>query len=159
MNLLAVPSLVITAIGVAVGLGAAVVGVIQYADAVKLRRANWLYKLYQEFYVKKNLKEIREKLDSDSGRKEIESLVSKSENSLSETESTTLASFTDYLNFFEFMVYLKKKGAIKREDMIDMFKYYLDCLRRSAPILSYIPKFGFEMLNEFFGRDGWWRLN
>jgi len=139
----------ISLFGVLIGGVAAALGLRQYADSVGLRRAEWLYKLYEEFYVEDSLKSIREKLDSDRGREEIESIIRKSETQLSEAENEELIKFTDYLNFFEFMAYLKKKGAIKRDDIIDMFRYYLDCLRHSTVISSYIPTAGYEMLGSF----------
>ena len=48
------------------------------------------------------------------------------------------AEFTDYLNFFEFMGYLKKSGQLSRRDVAALFDYYLACLRKHDAVRKYI---------------------
>jgi len=65
---------------VAVGAGilTAIKGIQEYRSSVAIRRAEWLYKFYHEFYVEPHLKEVRETLDSDK-KTEIEHIIQKDE--------------------------------------------------------------------------------
>jgi hypothetical protein len=122
---------VITIFGFIAGIVVAWKGIQEYSNSVIVRRAEWLYRLYHEFYVEPHLKEIREEVDSEEGRKKIDSILGKPENSLTEKEMETCIKFNDYLNFFEFMMYLRKTKALKDDDIADMFKYYLESLALS----------------------------
>lgn len=123
-------------------------GVIAYNDSVKLRRSEWLYKLYTQFYVEPNLKEIRQMIDSEKGKCVIEELIAKDETSLDQKELDRLDQFTDYCNFFEFMMMLKKSGILKSEDVKIMFRYYL--YRFSSNIIEkYLMENGFKLLSKY----------
>jgi hypothetical protein len=71
-------------------------GVEEYHASIIMRRAKWLYRLYHEFYVEPNLKEIRDEIDSEEGRKKIDAILEKPENSLTEEENKTCIKFNDY---------------------------------------------------------------
>jgi len=135
---------------VAVGAGilTAIKGIQEYRSSVAIRRAEWLYKFYHEFYVEPHLKEVRETLDSDK-KTEIEHIIQKDERELTSSEDKLLTKFTDYLNFFEFMVYLRKIGALKKKDVEALFNYYLWRLSRSKPIMQYLPRAGYGYLFEY----------
>jgi len=47
-----------------VGMASVITAVLTYRSSVKVRRADWLLKLYSEFYEKEYLKVVRKKLDS-----------------------------------------------------------------------------------------------
>ena len=107
-----------------------------YSRARQLERAKWLKDLYEKFYEKKELKEVRDVIDGGS-RQAIRSYVEKEP-----------SSFTDYLNFFEFVGYLLEKRQILAEEAIGLFDYYLKALRDEKSISSYIqnPTHGYEKL-------------
>jgi hypothetical protein len=84
--------------------------------------------LYSKFYEQPELKKVREILDRQPpDSPEVCSLV--------EDED---ASLTDYLNFFEFMAYLRKYGQLSYENVKALFDYYLSSLCRHETVRKYI---------------------
>lgn len=134
--------------GIIVGGATACKGIQEYRRSIMFRRAKWLYSLYHDFYMEPYLKEVREEMDSEEGRNRIEKIIRKEEE-LSREEEKFLSNFTDYLNFFEFMLYLRKIGALKEDDVKAMFEYYLELFYKSKPIIEYLSKMGFENLTEY----------
>jgi hypothetical protein len=92
--------------------------------------------LYEKFYEHDALKKTRNLLDGGDPA-EIEEMVKK------ET-----ADFTDYLNFFEFLAYLKGSRQITGDEMLGLFNYYLKNLKKTAVVYDYIQDRhkGFERL-------------
>ncbi len=115
---------------------AAIWGLFTYSRSVSLEKAKWMKELYEKFYEHGELKKIRDLLDGGNST-EISDLVGKE-----------LPSFTDYLNFFEFLGYLHESGQISSEEVRGMFDYYLRNLKQTKPVADYIadPKKGFEKL-------------
>lgn len=108
-----------------------------YRRNSRLERARWASELYRDFYAQDKLKTIRDKLDCAADSVEVNQLVI-GENS----------EFTDYLNFFEYIVFLKNSGQLQESEVEVMFGYYLDCLKRHETVRTYIrdPKNGYEGL-------------
>ena len=95
--------------------------------------------MYEKFYEKDHLKEVRQILDSaDRDASEINKLV-----------TAEPSEFTDYLNFFEFVAVLQKSGQLKSNEIEGLFHYYLDCLEKSPKIRDYLAAKGYEHLDEF----------
>ena len=46
--------------------------------------------------------------------------------------------FTDYLNFFEFIAFLKTSKQLTDSEIESLFGYYLDCLNRHDRLKQYI---------------------
>jgi hypothetical protein len=138
----------IAIVGVASALVTAIVtaikGIREYKRSIMLRRAEWIYNLYRDFYVQPHLKTVREELDSVEGRSMVEELIRKEV--LTREEEKFLSDFTDYLNFFEFIIYLMKMGALMEDDVEAMFDYYLKLFYKSKPIIEYMKKTGYEYL-------------
>ncbi len=109
-----------------------------YHTRVKLERARWMKELYEKFYEQPQLKEVRELLDGGDSRK-ISELVRNEE-----------ASFTDYLNFFEFLAYLEESKQVNKNDMLGLFEYYLRNLKANHEVIDYIENStkGFEKLRK-----------
>jgi hypothetical protein len=108
-----------------------------YYTNSRLRRAEWLASLYEKFYEKIDLKDIREILDCEGGRSaDIDKAVA---------EET--CAFTDYLNFFEFVAVLEKSGQLKKTEIEDLFGYYLDCLENCPAVRNYLAQKGYERLD------------
>jgi hypothetical protein len=59
----------------------------------------------------------------------------------------------NYLNFFEFVSVLVKHNHATRDEVIDLFEYYLAAFENNQFIMQYISQFGFKnlykLLNEF----------
>ncbi len=108
-----------------------------YTKNSRLERAKWLASLYEKFYEKAHLKDIREKLDCDD---EISLEITK----LIREEP---ADFTDYLNFFEFVAFLEKSKQLKFEEIDHLFSYYLRCLYKRKDIRDYVEKKDYEWLS------------
>lgn len=125
------------------GLVAAFWAVWTYRQSVKLSRARWMKELYEKFYEYQQLKPVRQELDS-GNQLTIAKLVS--------DESQE---FTDYLNFFEFLGYLRESAQVKRKDMLDIFGYYLTNLKSCPQVFEYIndPSKGFEKLSKVLRED------
>jgi hypothetical protein len=115
-------------IGVLGTLLAACLALSLYRRNSELERARWASSLYEKFYEKKGLKTVRDKLDcieadSDAVRK----LVSDAE-----------SDFTDYLNFFEFIAFLKKSKQLNAAQIEDLFGFYLGCLEKHSVVVRYV---------------------
>jgi hypothetical protein len=110
-----------------------------------LERARWLANLYSKFYEAPDLKNIRRTLDEcPPNDPEIQKIVA------DERED-----FTDYLNFFEFMAYLRHRSQLSERDVAALFDYYLRNLSKHESVRKYVEKdrngFGFlkELLQHF----------
>ncbi|HEY1262904.1 MAG TPA: hypothetical protein VGF06_05225 [Terriglobales bacterium] len=110
-----------------VGALAAISSVLVYRRNSRLERARWMSSLYAKFYEQPELKMVRDVLDGSANSPEVLSMVQQ------ETPG-----FTDYLNFFEFMAYLKDTGQLSVIDVRALFEYYLNCLRRHDTVRKYI---------------------
>jgi len=107
---------------------AAWVAVLTYRRNSAVERARWLSSLYSKFYEALDLKMIRETLDCNlPDSPEVKKLVQDED-----------ARFTDYLNFFEFMAYLKACGQLSTKDVIALFDYYLRVLNKHDDVRKYV---------------------
>lgn len=141
--------------GVIVAAGVGGFGGIQYLKSLRERRSQWIHRLYNDFYVKSHLKAARDKLDSDVGKQGIERIIGlKNDSALSQQELNLLYSFTDYLNFFQFILYLKKISMIKDSDIADMFSYYVGLLRNSLAIKAYLKDYNYDILYDYLFEKG-----
>lgn len=114
-----------------------------YQKSVKLARAKWMKELYEKFYEQQQLKPVREQLDG--GDEQTVTKLVRDEDQ----------SFTDYLNFFEFLAYLEESGQVSRADMLGLFGYYLENLKSSRAVREYVnkPAKGFEKLQKLLQGD------
>jgi hypothetical protein len=97
--------------------------------------------MYEKFYEQDELKKTREALDCEPNADSVEGLV--------EDQSSKL---TDYLNFFELLAILHKSKQMSASAIEDMFGYYLDCIQRHGPLMSYVTnssQSGFEQLARY----------
>jgi hypothetical protein len=103
----------------------------------RLERARWALSLYEKFYERKELKDIRETLDCESDVEQVIELILEEK-----------ADFTDYLNFFEFIAFLKHNKQLRDEEVEDLFGYYLRCLKRHERIRKYIRDQDYQKLDQ-----------
>ncbi|MDE3178059.1 MAG: hypothetical protein KGM47_00245 [Acidobacteriota bacterium] len=115
-----------------------------YRQSVNLERAKWVKELYEKFYERNDLKDVRDLLDSDD------------QNKIAELVQTEPRNFTDYLNFFEFLAYLSRSKQIGKEEVSILFDYYLENLSGNKNVRDYISnsKKSFEQLRELLGLPG-----
>jgi hypothetical protein len=124
----------ISAVGTAL---AAVFAAFVYRRNSALERAKWASSLYEKFYEATTLKQMRDRLDCLNDLDRVNEIVIREE-----------STFTDYLNFFEFIAFLKTSKQLKDSEIDALFGYYLDCLNRHDRVKQYIsnPENGYEGL-------------
>jgi len=100
-----------------------------------LERAKWASSLYEKFYEATTLKQMRDRLDCLNELDSVNEIVIREE-----------PAFTDYLNFFEFIAFLKASRQLKDSEIEALFGYYLNCLKRHDRVKQYIsnPENGYE---------------
>jgi hypothetical protein len=109
------------------GAAAAVSAVFVYRNNSRRERARWVESLYSRFFEKSELKQVRDTLDCDSDDAKVNALV---------TEESS--GWTDYLNFFELVAYLRESKQLAAEDVKALFEYYIGCLKRHRVVVEYI---------------------
>lgn len=121
----------------------AIVGLATYNRDTKLRRAEWVYRLYQQFYESDRFKPIRRLIDY-----EPENEIKALREDIGRDAGTDLhEALVDYLNFFEFIAIQIKNKNLNRNEVLDMFDYYVRRLRDHDFLVSYIRSNGFENLD------------
>ena len=121
-----------------VGAVAALWAIYVYFTNSRLRRAEWLASLYEKFYERPDLKEIREILDcEENDSADITKLVREEQ-----------SNFSDYLNFFEFVAVLQNSRQLRKAEIEDLFGYYLGCLENCPAVRNYIARKGYEQLDK-----------
>jgi len=123
-------------------LAAALFALSVYKQNSRLERARWASSLYEKFFEKDDLKFMRDALDCSVDSDEV-----------SQTVANEDARFTDYLNFFEYIAFLKDSKQLQLSEVEGLFGYYLDCLERHQSVKTYIanPEKGFEGLAKLIG--------
>jgi len=113
-----------------------------YRRNSRLERARWASELYRDFYAQDKLKTIRDRMDCSANSDDVNQLVI-DQNS----------EFTDYLNFFEYIVFLENSRQLQDAEVEHLFGYYLSCLKRHVAVRDYIfdPKNGYEGLVTLIG--------
>lgn len=122
--------------------GGAVTIYIYYRNS-KLRRAEWLYSLFEKFFDQSTYREIRQILDHECAddMKRLQDTLTK------DCEAPLEEKLVDYLNFFEFVASLWKLGQLPIKEIQMMFQYYLCRLADYPFLMEYIRKEGFEGLD------------
>jgi|SRR5690348_9297102 len=103
---------------------AGVHGLREYQERSRAEKMRWLSKFFEEFYENKRFRMIRQKIDF-GDFSEIKRLLEKGAGTdFAQEERDLFDDFTDYLNFFEMIAYLKKRDQIDDDEMRAMFDYY-----------------------------------
>jgi len=117
------------------GAAAALISMWQYRRNSQRERAHWIYELYRRFWDQPTLRKMRERVDAaDIGF-------------LQREENDVPADFDDYLNFFEFIGFLRKSGELKSNEIAVMFDYSLRQIGENSAIRRYLSRYGYEQLN------------
>ena len=115
-----------------------------YKHSVRLKRGEWLQKLYQQFYEVPRYRTIRQILDY--GPERELSRIHAHLNTGSEDD--LVDQLWDYLNFFEFIAGLVRLKQIKREDIKLLFEYPLGKIRDDKQIVDKLKPEGYENPDE-----------
>ena len=122
----------------------ATIALLTYRKDSRLRRSEWLYRLYKQFYENNGFDPVRRLLDY-APPMDIAQLKA----DLANNDGTDLhEAFVDYLNFFEFIAIQMKYKNIRRDEVLDMFDYYIRRLGDHTFIVDYIKTYGFENLED-----------
>ncbi len=127
----------------------AVPAILAYRESLRLRRAEWLHRLFQEYYSASTYRPIRQLLDEPVGRARLSQVLSKlgsRESRLSPEESKILYDLTDFLSFFEFIAFLRSEGALTLEDCKVLFHYYLQLLSQQRDVVDFMTRYGYGPL-------------
>ena len=103
-------------------------------------RARWIFELYQKFYNSDSHIGMRVRIESGNTRFAED-----------ETDEALLRQLDDYLNFFEFVIFLVKHSRLKKAEALDMFQYPLSTIVNDNSLMRYVtrPEYGYEGLTEF----------
>jgi hypothetical protein len=115
-----------------------------YKGNSRRERARWAENLYSKFFEQKELKKVRDLLDTDADDTQVREFVTKE-----------ASDWTDYLNFFEFVAYLQSSKQLLERDVQALFGYYLECLKRHRSVLEYIQNEdkGFDYLRQLLADE------
>lgn len=119
-----------------------------YRREARLRRAEWIYRLFEKFYESEKFKPIRRILDYEP-KDEIDQLRIDAQENIGSDAHEALV---DYLNFFEFIAIQIRKGQLGYDEVRDMFDYYIRRLGDHDFIVAYLDKNGFEDLSALVRR-------
>lgn len=121
-------------------------------DRAKLEKAQWLSELFRSFYEKDNYKKIRRMIDFDE-LGDIRLLLQEDQKprpQFSPENQQLFDEFTDYMNLFEFVAYLKNLDQLDSEDIKAMFAYYLErivAVDETGEIRRYLQSSGYGNLS------------
>ncbi|HEX2616747.1 MAG TPA: hypothetical protein VHL57_04345 [Flavobacteriales bacterium] len=118
------------------------VGVITYRKNTALKHAEWLRSLFEKFYEAEYYRNVRTWMDCSPEEQEA------THQAVSDRE------LADYLNFFEFIGILEKMGQLTREEIDQLFDYYLRLIKGSPIASAYVQKHGFEQVERLLRSTG-----
>ena len=121
--------------------------VFTYRNNTRIKRGEWLKDLFDKFYRESNFITVRMVIEYNRMNTfldiDTEGIPTNEEN-----EETLV----NYLNFFEFISILIKRGHLRNDEVKDLFGYYLQTLNSQRFIKNYISEFGFENLETLLSR-------
>ena len=111
-----------------------------YFENSKLRKAEWLYSLFEKFFCESNYAEIRQLIDYGS-EAEIQKLAAAIKN---RSDIALEERLVNYLNFFEFIANLWLLKQVHITEVKMMFEYYIKRLGDHQFLNAYLADNGFE---------------
>jgi hypothetical protein len=122
---------------------AALEGLGEYRNRTRTQRMRWLEEFYERFYENTRFRYVRQLIDF-GDFDVIRVLIQRDQvpdATFDQGERDLFDDFTDYLNFFEMLTYLRKKGQIQPDELEAMFGYYLRSIKRALQaeeLLTYL---------------------
>lgn len=121
-----------------------------YRRSRRLEAAKWLQQLYVDFYTSPTFDDMRIDLEYtyfQATAPIIQKRISDRHVVLSRDEMRYLRHFDNFLNYFENLLYLRECDQIERADILAIFDYWFELMRRDAfGALRTYTAFGFERL-------------
>lgn len=128
------------------GASGVLIAAVSYRSSVRLKRAEWLQKLYQQYYEQELYRDIRNLLDYGADR-ELKPIYEHLKNGSCDARVDQL---WDYLNFFEFVEGLVHLKQISSDDREYLFGYPLRKIGENERIRKILQSEGFERLHKLF---------
>lgn len=122
----------------------AIVAWIELSKNRKTKHAEFLTDLYERFYLNDNFKSVREKTD----KPKDNPFTKEDFDSDMRADKDFEQKFSDYLNFFQFIISLKKLSQLDDGEINMMFRYYLYKLKESEFIMDYLKEYKYSLLLE-----------
>jgi gamma-glutamylcyclotransferase (GGCT)/AIG2-like uncharacterized protein YtfP len=147
----------VAAAGGLLGAGATAIAVAAAWDAYnverKRHRAGVLLDAFSKFYDNDNRREIRAALENfgQPALRAAAKLAIDSRDALTGHQSTLVDKLDDYLNYFQFIAWLKSEGSLDEQAVEQMFRWYLKnlCDEENIWLLDYMRHFEFDGLRNF----------
>ena len=127
-----------------VAIFAAALSWLQYKKNSARERTRWLFDLYERFYGRPALRAMRIRLDLG----ETDFLRGAGNKDLA-------ADLDDFLNFFEFIAFLQRRGEIKKDEIETLFAYPLQTLGKHAEVISYLQRYDYGELDRLLKELGY----
>ncbi|MGH9789570.1 MAG: hypothetical protein ACRD5W_00045 [Candidatus Acidiferrales bacterium] len=108
----------------------------QYRRNSARERTRWLFELYQRLYEHPALKDMRVRIDWGDTAFVQE-----------EKDASLFGDLDNFLNFFEFLAYLRKQKELHLREIQAMFAYALSTISKDKAVLAYLRKYGYEELD------------
>lgn len=109
----------------------------------KLKRGEWLKSLFEKFYEGKTFSKVRKEIEYERLETYLELREDKEVGNEENEEE-----LVDYLNFFEFISTLVKNGHLRKDEVNQMFGYFLKAINKNVFLKGYLIKYDFENLDE-----------
>ena len=137
-----IAQLLVAFFALVVATGTAQVAINTFRFNARTKRAEFLLALHKAFFVDEGYKRVRDVLDGDTEADHNERL---------RFVTTEPSEFTDFLNFFELVIYMSVTKVLKRGQVEALLGYYLDSLSSRPELKAYILRAdrGFENLAEY----------
>jgi hypothetical protein len=129
----------------------ALIGIRTFLRDSALKRAEWLERLHEKFYVRENYKYIRRVLDYASPDQfaAFKTAIN------SDTFTSEQEMLVDYLNFFHFIGAIWKRGQLNEREIKLLFSYYLSVLAKHDFLLDYMRREKFYNLLTMLKKFGY----
>lgn len=130
---------------------ASIVAIRTFSRDSNLKRAEWLERLHDKFYLGKDYKTIRRILDYESADnfQEFKNKIT------SKSYSDEQEQLVDYLNFFHFIATIWLQGQIKEVEIKRLFSYYLSVLTKRDFLVAYMKEEEFHDLLKMLRKFGY----
>ena len=129
--------------------------IFQYKRSIDLKRAEWISKLYDTFYITEHFSYCKSNIIySKTLNKEITTALINSFNWEAQDEKSKLVieKVDNFLNFFEFIIYLNEIKQINSKDLNAMFSRFLKKIKSHDLLYKVIEKNWYKRLYKYFQR-------
>ncbi len=123
--------------------GSLIFSAFTYYKNNKVKRGEWLKTLFEKFFEADKFSEVRRQIEYETLEVylevDIKGMCANKENE---------EKLVNYLNFFELIAVLQLRGHINKEEVNDLFAYFIKSINKNAFIRRYINQFDFENLEK-----------